>query len=178
MFGVAKRVAGVRVLELDHRADVAGAERADRLARLAVEQVNLPDALVDLAVAVEQIHAGGDRAGIDAEERQFAEMRLGHRLEDVEPPVRGSSSATSTSLPLASTRLDLFAVHRRRAVFGDEIHQPRDADVVFRRRAEQRDEQFLLHRRVDAGAEFLLRQAALLEKLVHQARRRTRRCAR
>ncbi len=34
--------------------------------------------------------------------------------------------------------------------------------------AEQRDEQFLLHRRVDAGAEFLLGKTALLEKLVHQ----------
>ena len=67
MFGRAERVAGVSVLELDDRADVPGAEGGDGLAVLAVEQVDLADALRDFAVAVEQIGAAGDCAGIDAE---------------------------------------------------------------------------------------------------------------
>ena len=168
MFRRAERVAGVRVLELHHRADVAGAERGDVFAALAVEQENLADAFGDLAVAVEQIRAAAELAGIDAEEGQLAEVRLAHRLENVGDrfaAIEGDFGFVATGVKGG----DIFAVHRRRAVFGDEIQEARDADVFFRRGAEERDEQFLLHRRMDAGAEFLLRQAALLKIFAHQA---------
>ena len=167
LFRVAQRVAGVRVPEFHGRGDVAGAEGVDRLAGLAVEQINLSDALIHLAIAVIQVHAGGNRPGIDAKERQLAEMRLGHRLENIKHRFRIVQADLHFRV-VGIDRLDFLAVHGRGAVFGDEIHQARDADVIFRRSAKQRDERFLLHRRVDAGAKFLLRQAAFFEKLVHQ----------
>ena len=80
----AKRVAGVRVLELHHRANVARAETRHRLARLAVEQINLPDAFGDVAVGVEQIAAGRDVPGINPEERKLAEVLFVHRLEHLQ----------------------------------------------------------------------------------------------
>ena len=177
MFQRAERVAGVRVLELHDRADVARAERVNGLAGLAVEQENLADALGDFAVAVEQIRAGGHRAGIDAEKRQLAELRLGHVLEDVGHGL-GVVEDDLGLIAVGVNRRDIFAVHRRRAVFGDEIHQARDADIFFRRGGEERDEQFLLHRRVDAGAEFLLRQCRPARNICSSTRRRIRRCAR
>ncbi len=80
----AKRVAGVRVLEFHRRANVARAETRHRLARLAVEQKNLPDAFRDVAVGVERIAAGRDLAGINPEERKLAEVFFVHRLEHVQ----------------------------------------------------------------------------------------------
>src|SRR5207253_7897381 len=59
----AKRVAGVRVLELYRRANVARAETRHRLARLAIEQKNLPDAFSDLAIGIKRIAAGPDLPG-------------------------------------------------------------------------------------------------------------------
>jgi hypothetical protein len=138
------------------------------LANLAVEQENLADALGDLAVAVEEIRAGRHAAGIDAEERELAELRLGHVLEDVGHGFRVVENDLGF-IAVGVNRRDVLTVNGRGAVFGYEIHQPRDADVFLGRGGEERDEQFLLHRRVDAGAEFLLGQAALLEVFVHQA---------
>ena len=94
-------------------------------------------------------------------------MRLGHRLEDVGHGF-GAVERHLGLVAVGVNRRHILAVHGRGAVFGDEIHQPRDADVFFRRDGEEGDEQFLLHGGMDAGAEFLLRQAALLEILVHQ----------
>ena len=59
-------------------------------------------------------------------------------------------------------------IHRRRTVFGDEVHEAGDADVRFGGGAKQRDERLLLHRRVNAGAQFVLTQAALIEELFEQ----------
>ncbi len=72
--GGAQGVAGVRVLQLDNRANVAAVQVLDRVAVASVENVNLPDALGDLPVGVEKFHAGFERARINAEKGQFAKM--------------------------------------------------------------------------------------------------------
>ena len=89
-------------------------------------------------------------------------MRLGHRLENVDHRF-GVRQAHFRHRAVGVQRRVAFAVHRGGAVLGDEIHQPGHAHVGFRRRAEERDEMLLLHGVVDAGAKFLLRQAALIE---------------
>ena len=80
----AQRVARVRVLELDDRADVPGAERGHARARFAIEQVNLADLLTAAPRGVIEFAAKLDHAGIDPQERQLAKLRLVHRLEHVQ----------------------------------------------------------------------------------------------
>ena len=167
MFRRTQRVAGVRVPELHHRTDVARAQRSDRLPVLAIQQVDLADAFGDFAVAVEQVCAAVDRAGIDAEKGKFAKMRLGHGLENIGDGF-AALQRDQGFVAVGIKGRDFFPVHGRGTVLGDEIHEPRDADVFFRRGGEQGDEQLSLHRHMDARPEFLLRQGALLKILVHQ----------
>jgi hypothetical protein len=160
----AERVAGVRLLEFHCRANVARAQTRHRLARVAVEQKNLPDAFRDVAVGVEQIAAGRDLSGINSEERQLAEVFFIHCLEHLQHRL----GATDFHLRLSARafRIDLLAIERRGTVFPNKIEQAPDADVRSGRRAEERDEHLRLHRRVNARAKFLLRQRTLLEKFV------------
>ena len=76
-----ERVARRRVLEADAGGDLA---RHDRVALLAVVRVHLEDAADPLGLAgdrVEDAVAGLERAGVDAEVRQLADVRVGHDLE-------------------------------------------------------------------------------------------------
>ena len=75
---VAEGVAGEGLLELGHHPDLAGPERVDRLLRLALEPAPggrcargvSRAGVVDLAV-------GPQRARVDAEQRELADVRIG-----------------------------------------------------------------------------------------------------
>ena len=177
LLAAAQRVARVGVLELDHRADVPGAQGRHAGAGLAVEQVDLADLLGAAAGGVVEFAAELHRAGIDAEEGQLAELRLAHGLEDVEHRV-GIGQRQLHLVAVRIHRFHLGPVHRRRAVLGDEIHQPRDADVALRRRAEQRDEHLLLDRRMQARRASPPPTTRPGRRTSPSARRRTRRCIR
>ena len=76
-----ERVAGRRRLEADAGGDLA---RADLLALLAVVRVHLEDAADALGLAgrrVQDAVAGLQLAGVDAEVRELADVRVGHHLE-------------------------------------------------------------------------------------------------
>ena len=76
-----ERVAGRRGLEADAGGDLA---RADLVALLAVVRVHLEDAADALGLAgrrVEHAVAGLELAGVDAEVRELADVRVGHDLE-------------------------------------------------------------------------------------------------
>ena len=76
-----ERVARRRRLQADAGGDLA---RHDRVALLAVVRVHLEDAADALGLArrrVEDAVAGLERAGVDAEVRQLADVRVGHDLE-------------------------------------------------------------------------------------------------
>ena len=164
----AKRVAGMRVLEFHRRANVARTETRRLLARLAVEQKNLPDAFRGVAAGVEQIAAGPDLPGIDPEERKLAEVFFVHRLEHLQHRLGAADFHFHRGAAARVFCIHLLAIERRGTVFRDEVEQAPDADVRRGRGAEERDELLRLHRRVNARAKFLLRQRALLEKFVEQ----------
>jgi len=76
-----ERVSRRRRLEADAGGDLA---RRDRIALLAVVRVHLQDAADTLGLAgrrVEHAVAGLEHAGVDAEVRQLADVRVGHDLE-------------------------------------------------------------------------------------------------
>ena len=97
----------------------------------------------------------------------FAKMFLRHRFEYVDHRFRIGQPDLRRRV-VGVQRGIALAVAGRGAVLGDEIHQAGDAHVALRGGAEQRDEMLLLHRSVDAGAKFLLRQPALVEKFRQQ----------
>ena len=79
--GVGQGVAGEGVLEADRGGDVAGVDLVDLLA---VVGVHLEDAADPLPLAlgrVEHVRAGLERAGVDPEEGQLADERVGGDLE-------------------------------------------------------------------------------------------------
>jgi len=131
LFRVAQRVAGVVSLSLTARRDVAGAEGVDRLADLAVEQVNLPDAFVRFAVAVVQVHC---RWKTDPNRRGRTTARrnaLGHRLENVKHG-SGSSNATSHLRVIGVEGLTFLRSTGDEPYLAMKSIRARDADVVFR----------------------------------------------
>ena len=74
----------MRVFELNGGADVSGSQFADGEAIATVEQINLADAFGDAACAVVQFHPGSDRAGVDSEKRELAEVLFVHGFEDLD----------------------------------------------------------------------------------------------
>jgi hypothetical protein len=82
MLGVAQRVAGIRVLEPDDRADVAGVDLVDLLAVIGMHLEDAADALLLALGAVQDVRPGLERAGVDPEEREVADEGVGRDLED------------------------------------------------------------------------------------------------
>ena len=73
----------VDLLDLGHRADVAGHERVGLDEVLALQQVQVADLERLLAVADEELRVLGDRALVHAEDADLADERIDHHLEDV-----------------------------------------------------------------------------------------------
>ncbi len=167
LLGQRKGVAGLRVLELDHGADVPGAKRGNAGAGLAVENVDLANLLGAPAVGIVEFAAELDGTRIDAEEREFAELGFALGLEDEENGV-GVGQGDFDLLAFGIGGLGRGPVQRGGTVFGDEIQEAGNADVVFRRGHEQGNEDLLLKGRVQPGPHFLVRQSALGEELLHQ----------
>ena len=74
----------MRVFEFNRRANVARAETGRRLAGLAIEHKNLPNAFRDVSIGIERIAPGRDLPGINPEERKLAEVFFVHRLEHLQ----------------------------------------------------------------------------------------------
>ena len=82
LFAVADRVAGGDVAQADGRADVARPHFLDLFALVRVHLQQASDALGVALGRVEHGGAGLDVARVDAEERELADERVGHDLED------------------------------------------------------------------------------------------------
>src|SRR5438094_421926 len=81
LVGVTERVAGGRELEPDGRRDVAGRDRLDLFLLVRVHPEEPPDALLLVLGRVVHAGAGLQRAGVDAEEDQLADVLVVHDLE-------------------------------------------------------------------------------------------------
>ena len=77
----AERVSGDDLLNADARCDVAGINLLELFAVIGVHHQDSPDALGLAGTYVEDAAAGFERAGVNAEEGQLADERVGHDLE-------------------------------------------------------------------------------------------------
>ena len=78
---VDQRVAGVGLLQLRHRADIAGDHLGHRVVLLAPQREQLADAFVDGLRGVVHVGVRAHRPAEDAEHRDVPDERVGHRLE-------------------------------------------------------------------------------------------------
>ena len=75
----AERVARAGELEADGRADLAGGDAVALLTGVGVHLQDAADALLLALGHVDDLGAGADLARVDAEERELADVRVGHR---------------------------------------------------------------------------------------------------
>ena len=114
---VARRepVAGVGLLELGDRADVARPERVGVADVLAARHQQLADALLVMGARVHDLRVVGHRALVDAEEVDAARERVGARLEHVgEHLALGIGLEREALLDLDAAVLDRARAGRRR----------------------------------------------------------------
>ena len=167
MVRVGQRVAGEGVLEPDRGGDVAGVDLVDLLAVVGVHLEDAPDALLLALGGVEDVRAGLERAGVDPEERQLADERVGGDLERERAErlvVVDRADDLRAGLRVdADHRRD---VERRRQVVDDRVEHRLDALVPERRAGQDRDD--LGGQRAEAQAALDLgdRQLLALEVLV------------
>ena len=81
MCGVTQGVAGGGVLETDCCGDVAGVHAVQIFSVVCVHQQNASHALTLVLVGIDDGLAGLQRTGVDAEEREFTNIRIGHNFE-------------------------------------------------------------------------------------------------
>ena len=142
-FVVAERVAGGRLLEADGGDDVAGEDGVDVLAVVGVHLEDAADALLAVLGRVEDAGALLERARVDAEVGELADVRVAHDLERqgrrtarCRRPARSSSSMPLMSMPLIGGRssglgqevddgvehgLHALVLERRAAQHGDDL---------------------------------------------------------
>src|ERR687886_726750 len=154
--GVEEQVAGLRVLQLRHRADVARPELRRLVVLLALEEQELADALLRVHARVHERGVAGEGPVEDAEEVDATREGVRDRLED-ERRGRG-----------AVRRDGGLLVGRRGNPFGEQVEQRRRAEVLRRDAARDREELAARHGRLERARHLLRRQLLALEVALHQ----------
>ncbi len=163
----AQGVARAGVAQLDDGAEIARAETGHQDPLAAIQDEELAQALGHLPGPVEQLVPAADLSGVDPEKGQLPHAGLVHRLEDVDDGI-GLRERHRAGKPARVGGGHLGPVLRRRAVFRDEVHQARHADIALRGDREERDEHLVLDRLVEPGPQVVLAEDALGEEFLHQ----------
>ena len=130
-----ERVTGGRVLELRHRADVAGAHAADRSMVTPGQRHQLMEPFGLPGARTHQLVVGPDHAGQDLEDRDLAEELVETRLEDqrerITAGVRQHRDGAASGLDLRRpqvTRRRTDPAHQVEQVVGADGRSPRPAE--------------------------------------------------
>ena len=81
MRSVAERITSRGVLQADCRGDIARVHTVEIFPMVCVHQQNAAHTLTLVLVGVDDGLAGLQRTGVDAEEREFTNIRIGHNFE-------------------------------------------------------------------------------------------------
>ena len=133
LVAVGQPVAGARLLELRHGADVAGAELLDVVDLLAGEHEQLADALLGVGARVEHLAVGAQHALVDAQQVDPPGERVGAGLEHV-----GEQLAVLVGAQLDLADLQRAVLDRRGQVLDDRVEQAGGAEVARRARRRRR----------------------------------------
>ena len=163
---------GLGVLQAHDGDDLAGADRGDLLTLVGVHLVDLADPLLAAVAGVQHGAAGLHDAGVDADEGQLAQVRVGGDLERQRGQrLLGRGLAGDLVLrDLLDVRLvagDALDVDRGGQVVDDRVEQGLDALVLERGAGEDRVQLVGQGRATDRGLELLDGELLALEVLLH-----------
>ena len=167
---VAQRVAGQRVSQLRHRADVAGVQFVDRHRRLALHGRDVRELFGAAAGEVLQRGVVLQHAGKDLEERDATGEGIADGLEDVQRKRLGVADLADCGLAVVrrGSGGDRAALNRRRHVVHDEVEHLVGADVAQSGGKEHREDLVFANGVVQTADNVLLGDGALVEELFHQ----------
>src|ERR1700712_905015 len=133
--GVGQRVAGGGLLQPHDGNDVAGRGRGQLFTLVGVHLIDLADALLAVLGRVDDLGTRVERAGVDPDEGQLAEVRVGGHLEGQTGEIRlGVGLAHCLGDAVLQQAVGRADVDRRRQV-GDNRVQHRLNALVLERRA-------------------------------------------
>src|SRR5918994_4643994 len=140
--GVGQSVTSGGVLQPHDRDDLPGARPYDLFTLVRVHPVDLADPLLVALGAVQHLGAGRERAGVDANERELAEVLVAHDLERQRRDgcVLVGLAGHDAVLVADRVALDRTDVERRRQVAHDGVEHGLHALVLERGAAEHRGE--------------------------------------
>ena len=133
-------VAGGGVLQLRHRTDVAALQLGHGNLLLALQELQLADALFVVARGVPVAGVGLERAGVDAEERDAAGERIGEGLEHERGGERLGAAVEGDFFALRILAGDGLRLVRGGQQRDHRVEDGVSADVVRRRAEEQRED--------------------------------------
>src|SRR5664280_1136414 len=150
---VAQRLAGTGLLETHHRADHACAHRVDLFTLVRVHLVDLADPLLLALGRVEDLGSGGEHAGVDADEDEATQVRVGRDLEGQRRHRLVGVRVTHELHRLVAglEAVDRGHVERGREVVDDRVEQGLHALVLVRGAAEDVVARTRQHGAPDAG---------------------------
>ena len=164
---IAQRVAGQRLLELRHGADVAGVQLGDGLEGLAHQARDVGEPLAAARARVHQVGVVLQHAGVHLEIGDASGERIGNGFENERRNRLGIGDLARHFL-LAAFPGNLAPGGRRRQVVGDEVQQQVGADVVQRTRREHREEALVHDGLAQAAGHLLGGERAFVEELLEQ----------
>src|SRR5690606_475987 len=164
---VAQRVAGGDVLQADRGGDVAAQHFLDLVALVGVHLQQAADALLLALDRVVDLVAGVERAGVDPEEGQRADERVGHDLERQSRERFLVADLAEDLLLVLVQAADGRAVDRRRQEVHHAVEHGLHALVLEGGAAEHRNDVAAQGTGADAGDDVVLGEVALLQVLVH-----------
>ena len=156
-------IAGARLLELGHGADVARPEgvRVALLAALGHDQ--RPDALLGVRAGVEHLGVGPHNALVDAEEVDPSGELIGLRLEH-----EGEQLLVLVGLEGDLGQLEGAVLDRAREVLDDRVEQAVGAEVLGRHAAHHREDPAVVGAVLQRGDDLLVGDLLALEIALHE----------
>ena len=134
-----KPIAGFRLLELRHRADVTRTEVSRMTGLVALEGDQRPNALLGVSARVEHLRVLLDDALVDAEQVDAPGERIGAGLEDV-----GEHLFVLDRFERQLADLEPAVLYRRRKILDDRVEQPVGAEVARRHPAGDREDRAVI----------------------------------
>ena len=166
---VAERVVGLGLLQLRHRAEVAGLDLGHRRLVLALEEEERAHPLREIAVGVVDGAVRLQDTRVDAEEADPSRVRIGQRLEDERGEGRARGRGPGGGFLLQGIDPGgLAAVHRGGQHVHDRVQDRLHGHVPPGGAGQDREDPAREHRLAQAAHEVLLGQRALVEEGLHE----------
>ncbi len=163
-----EHVAGTRLLELRHRADVSGAELVHGVHLLPPGRGELADPLLGPARGIQDVRVRPQDARLHAQQVDPPGVGVGGRLEDVREHLARLVGGDVRVGVLRAEGVDRAAHRRRGQILEQGLEQPVGPEVLGGDAAGHREKVALGHALLERGDDLVVRDLLALEVALHQ----------